>query len=93
MTNFMVRVELHYPTSDDYNTLHAAMEAAGFSRIVRGLDGNYYQLPSGMYLAQSRWDSSVTILDRAAAAATTTGKRHGVLVTEGESAWRGLPTV
>jgi hypothetical protein len=87
---FMIRVELHSATSDDYNTLHAAMEAAGFSRTVPASDGKHYYLPSGMYFLDSYAETAANVRDRADAAATTTGKSHGILVTEGASTWRGL---
>ncbi|XXX73969.1 hypothetical protein WMF30_40615 [Sorangium sp. So ce134] len=93
MTYFMIRIELHSATPDDYDTLHAAMEAAGFSRIVAGSDGKHYHLPSGMYFLGSYADTAATVRDRADAVAATTGKSRGVLVTGGGSAWIGLPVV
>ncbi|XXT16530.1 hypothetical protein WME94_40495 [Sorangium sp. So ce429] len=90
MYYFMTRIELHSATSDDYNTLHAAMEAAGFSRIVPADDGKHYHLPSGMYFLSSYADTEATVRDRANAVASATGKSREVLVTQGTSAWIGL---
>ncbi|WP_437827847.1 type V toxin-antitoxin system endoribonuclease antitoxin GhoS [Sorangium sp. So ce1153] len=93
MAYFMTRIELHSATPDDYNTLHAAMEAAGFSRIVPAADGKHYHLPSGMYFLDSYADTAATVRDRANAVAATTGKSREVLVTQGTSAWIGLTVV
>ena len=38
MANFLTRIELHDADSDDYTTLHAAMEAKGFRRTIIGGD-------------------------------------------------------
>jgi hypothetical protein len=46
---FLVRVELHKATDDDYDTLHDAMEARGFERSVQGSNGTWYQLPTAEY--------------------------------------------
>ena len=49
MSQFTVRVELHGAQWVDYETLHAAMERQGFSRVIKGPDGRTYQLPSAEY--------------------------------------------
>jgi len=36
MSSFTTRVELHGATYENYNTLHAAMERAGFKRYLVG---------------------------------------------------------
>ena len=89
MPNFTVRVELHQATWDDYETLHAAMERSGFSRLITSDDGKTYHLPLAEYNASGSLDSS-RVRDIAWAAAKTTGKKSSVLVTEGNRAWVGL---
>lgn len=89
MANFTVRVELHQANWADYETLHAAMEEKGFSRLITGSDGKTYHLPLAEYNASSDLDRS-KIRDIARTAATTTGKKNAVLVTEGARSWVGL---
>jgi hypothetical protein len=43
------RIELHDALWPDYDTLHAAMEHQGFSRLITGDDGRTYQLPWAEY--------------------------------------------
>jgi hypothetical protein len=92
MPFFMTRIELHHADEGDYNTLHAAMLDEGFSRQIRGDDGNTYHLPTAEY---HRGGGNLTIkgvLDAAERAARSTGCRYGVIVTEGTRArWNGLP--
>jgi hypothetical protein len=90
MANFTVRVELHDAAWADYETLHAAMEAKGFSRQIKSDDGKTYQLPLAEYNGSGNLDSS-GIRDIARAAANSTGKSNAVLVSEAPSrAWVGL---
>jgi hypothetical protein len=81
MAKFTTRVELHdAKTWEDYDKLHAAMEKKGFSRtIVFG--GITYQLPTAEY----NYVGEVTrdqVLELAKSAATATGHKFCVLVTE-----------
>jgi hypothetical protein len=90
MSKFTVRIELHDAKWDDYETLHAAMAEKGFSRFVTADDGQTYHLPWAEYSAVGDL-TSAQVRDIAQAAAATTGKRHGVLVTESNGrAWAGL---
>ncbi|HEY1210093.1 MAG TPA: type V toxin-antitoxin system endoribonuclease antitoxin GhoS [Terracidiphilus sp.] len=90
MNQFTVRIELHEAQWADYNTLHAAMERQGFSRLITGDDGRAYQLPWAEYYGTANL-SSIEIRDIAHNVANTTGKTNSVLVTEGTSlAWWGL---
>lgn len=93
MTQFTVRVELHRANQDDYDALHAAMEGEGFSRQIKSSDGTRYHLPMAEYNRTSR-KTRQEILDSAAAAADTTGKKYGIVVTESAGrSWRGLKEV
>lgn len=90
MDTFTVRIELHDPDDGDYDTLHDAMEAIGFSRTITGDDGIEYHLPHAEYIITSNYTAQ-RILNRAKKAARTTGCLHGVLVTESISiSWFGL---
>jgi hypothetical protein len=91
MAQFTVRVELHDAQWTNYNTLHAAMERQGFSRLIRGDDGHIYQLPWAEYDREANL-TSVQILGIAQNAANATGRRNSILVTEVKNrAWSGLP--
>ena len=93
MANFTVRVELHQATWDDYETLHAAMEAKGFSRQITSNDGKTYQLPLAEYNGTGNLNAE-RVRDIARAAANSTGKHNAVLVSETPArAWIGLEQV
>ena len=90
MASFLVRVELHNATWDDYERLHSEMGNRGFSREVTGDNGQIYQLPTAEYVTHSASGlENVRVL--AAKAAHTTGRKYGVIVAEySRSAWVGL---
>ena len=91
MSNFTIRVELHGANYSDYETLHAAMNQAGFSRTITGDNGRVYQLPEAMY-TMSTVASAESVRTLASGAAQRTGKTFAVLVTTaGPIAWVGLP--
>ncbi len=46
---YTTRVELHYATDDDYESLHDAMAREGFSRQITSNDGVTYHLPTAEY--------------------------------------------
>lgn len=48
MTNYTVRVELHYADNDDYESLHEEMSGVGFRRTI-SIDGVKWELPSAEY--------------------------------------------
>jgi hypothetical protein len=90
MASFTVRIELHHATWDDYNALHAAMEHRGFSRLVKADDGRTFHLPWAEYNGTGAL-TCAQIRDIAQEAASETGKKNSVLVTEVASrAWSGL---
>jgi Endoribonuclease GhoS len=93
MAQFTVRVELHRANQDDYDSLHSAMEEEGFSRQIKSSDGTRYYLPTAEYTCTSS-KTRGEILDSAAAAATTTGKKWEIIVTESAGrSWQGLKEV
>ena len=93
MSQFTVRIELHEAQWTDYETLHAAMENRGFSRLITSDDGRRYQLPWAEYNGTANLTSS-QVRDIALDAAKTTGKSNAVLVTEAMGrAWSGLTQV
>jgi hypothetical protein len=90
MSKFLVRVELHGGTWDDYETLHAEMAERGFSREVTGGNGRAYQLPTAEYVIHTD-EGLEDVRALAAQAAQTTGRKFGVIVAEySRSAWVGL---
>jgi hypothetical protein len=90
MAQFTVRVELHRANQDDYDALHSAMEEEGFTRQIKSSDGTRYQLPTAEYNRSSN-KTKQEIRDSAAAAASTTGKKYAILVTQSAGrSWEGL---
>jgi Endoribonuclease GhoS len=91
MSIFTIRVELHGANYNDYQTLHAAMQQAGFSRTIKGDNGRVYHLPEAEYTI-STVANAESVRTLASGAAQRTGKQFAVLVTTaGEIAWVGLP--
>ena len=90
MAQFTIRIELHDAQWSEYDTLHAAMERQGFSRLITGDDGRTYQLPWAEYDGTSNL-TSVQVLGAAQTAANSTCRKNSVLVTEAKNrAWSGL---
>ena len=90
MASFTIRVELHYASEADYQTLHSAMERAGFSRFITSDDGITYHLPLAEYNREGNLTRS-QVLASARTAADTTRKTYAVLVSETSGrTWVGL---
>lgn len=85
MASFTVRIELHGATGEDYNRLHAAMEAAGYQRYVAGVtqDGKsgHWALPTAEYDYSSS-ASAYAVRDHAKAIADTIKPESWCLVTQ-----------
>lgn len=94
MASVTARVELHQATYTDYNTLHAAMQVEGFSRVVVASDSTRWQLPPGEYV-HPNVSSPSDGRDRAAKAATNTGRQFSIFVAGWDGSWAGnyLPQV
>ncbi|MBS4088699.1 hypothetical protein [Pseudomonas rustica] len=56
MANYMVRVELFGASPEDYERLHARMDALGIERELTFSDGSKRQMPSGTYFGPSSFD-------------------------------------
>lgn len=94
MANYIARVELHSATWNDYETLHVNMQRRGYYRVIKGSDGQWYQLPLGTYVTSNSNTSLQNALNQATAAANETGRSSSVIVADWNSAsWLGLPIV
>jgi hypothetical protein len=82
MSRFTVRVELRgNPTGDDYNVLHDAMKAEGFSRtIISEGTGVKLWLPNAEYNYNGERNKG-QILSMVKRAAAKTDKGYSILVT------------
>jgi hypothetical protein len=90
MAKYLVRVELHGATWDEYEALHVEMESRGFSREVMGGNGRNYQLPTAEYVIHTDLELE-EVRALAAAAARTTGRKFAIVAVEYfRSAWVGL---
>jgi len=93
MAKYLVRVELHRAGPDDYESLHSAMESAGFARTIKGDDGVEYHLPTAEYFCEGNY-SATGVRDAAQRAAATVWSSFSVIVAEGSTlAWAGLAAV
>ena len=93
MAHFTIRVVLHdNATWQDYTNLASNMAARGMTDVIVGNDGRHYKMPPAEY---THTGSATIEQVRTAAveAATKTGKRHAVLVTQGVRVWNGLERV
>jgi hypothetical protein len=81
MATYMTRVELHDAAEEDYEILHAAMEAEGFERTITGASGTMYHLPPAEYRRKTELVLS-DVLASAKRAATKTKKSFGAVVTQ-----------
>jgi hypothetical protein len=90
---FTTRVELHYASDEDYESLHEAMKREAFSREITSNDGVTYHLPTAEYNYEGNRTGS-EVLDAAKRAANTTRLKYAVLVTESDGrTWSGLQRV
>jgi hypothetical protein len=87
--NILVRVELHgasYP--GNYNTLHIAMERAGFTRSIVADNGRAYDLPTAEYTMYGASGVSQAF-NLAKGAANSTGY-NSTVVAVSFTAWQGF---
>lgn len=90
MALFTTRVQLNgNPGEEDYESLHAAMKAKGFSRFVKSDDGKRYHMPHAEYTRMGDLTRSQVLQDANAATAGV-WRDYQVLVTEGSKSWYGL---
>ncbi len=84
MNTFTTRVELHNTndgTSEEYVTLHQAMQEQGFTRTIRSTENVESHLPPAEYNFSGDFTKEA-VLAKARIAASRTGKSHSILVTE-----------
>lgn len=90
MASFTTRVELQDASSEEYEVLHGAMEAKGFSRTIASNEGTEYYLPDAEYNLVGDFQKS-DILAMAKQAVDAVGKSARVLVTESAGrSWSNL---
>jgi hypothetical protein len=85
MKAFTVRVELHKAGNIEsfYETLHAEMKTAGFSKTI-SKNGQKLKLPTAEYNLEGNFEPKV-VLEKAKTAAGKVGLEFSVLVTPTES--------
>ncbi len=90
MSKFIVRVEMHNATGQDYSSLHEAMRLAGYYGLIAGSDGHFYELPGGEY--QTTSTASVTaVMEAAYNIAARIRPNPSVIASEySAAAWKGL---
>jgi hypothetical protein len=78
---FLIRIELHNAKwPDDYESLHAAMEKAGFStRVTHG--GKTLHLPTAEYVINSD-QTTAQLLEKAKGAAATTKRNFCAIIVK-----------
>lgn len=89
MARFTTRVELHGARPEDYDTLHARMEAQGFTRTIATDQGVAYKLPTAEYNLEGNATTD-QVLDKAKAAAGQVRSTFSILVTASIRTWFGL---
>lgn len=99
MANFTIRIVLHKDDknyepldSETYDVLHQAMEDKGFSRTITGDNGTEYHLPPAEYFKSGNFTIE-QVRTSASNAASNTGKKYSILVTQGRQAWQNLEKV
>lgn len=90
MARFTVRVELHDAEWRHYETLYENMANQGFSDVITTDQGGKVKMPPGEYnyIGEVAKDE---VLAKAERAATGTGKKYSVLVTQSAGRiWKNL---
>ncbi|WP_175785468.1 hypothetical protein [Burkholderia ambifaria] len=86
MADYLVRVELHGASDDEYEVLHVQMASFGFYRTIQSTTGPSYPLPTGTYWGQSEYGGSA-VIDFANAACNAVGKPRSIVATESMETW------
>lgn len=94
MENFTVRVELHDAESSDYDALHKAMQAQGFSKTITDSEsGKVFELPTAEYNYSSN-ETRADVAKKAKAIADKIKAESSVLVTQSNGRyWLSLKKV
>ena len=94
MAQFIIRVELQRATGEDYSRLHSAMDQSGFSRTIRGADGNTYVLPTGEFERAGEDLTGDQVHSDAWRTVASVSQRFSILITEAARiTWSGLTQV
>ena len=87
MSQFFSRVELQgYPTEDQYQRLHNAMDRIGFKRTIVGSDGRAYKLPTGTYYKPVSFSSVAQERDSVRTVANSISVSNLVLTVDSKDA-------
>ncbi len=90
MAKFTTRIELHGASRSDYDELHSAMENEDFTRTITSSSGTVYDMPWAEYNYDGN-RSLQQVSDAGKRAASTTGYKFAILVTESAGRkWDGL---
>jgi len=90
MASFTVRIVLHDADWDDYNRLYEEMGKEGFTDEISSDDGITYEMPDGEYNISGTLIRS-GVLAKAKSAASKTGRKYAVFVTQSSGrTWYGL---
>jgi hypothetical protein len=88
MADFFARVELHGATwPEDYEKLHALLDAHGFSNCVTAKDGKSWRLPTGTYWSTNRIDDVDRVAKAVKQCADSTGYKNEILVVK-DTGWQ-----
>jgi hypothetical protein len=90
MSSYTIRVELHDAIWQNYTSMAADLATKGITDLITADDGTHYKLSPAEYnyVGPGSLDD---VFNTVTAAATKTGKRHAVFVTEAQRRkWQGL---
>lgn len=93
MASFTVRIVLYDANWDDYKRLYEEMGKEGFTDEISSDDGITYEMPDGEYIISGTLTRS-DVLAKAKSAASKTGRKYAVFVTQSSGqTWYGLKKV
>ena len=93
MKSYTVRIELQNSVLGDYESLHTAMESAGFRKFIISDQGTKYKLPNGEYNISGNFDRAA-ILSLAKNTVASINKNAEILVTESNGrTWANLKVI
>jgi hypothetical protein len=87
MSQYFARVELQgYPTEDQYQRLHNAMDNIGFKRMLIGNDRRTYKLPTATYYKPVSFSAVAQERDSVRTVANNISTNNLVLVIDAKDA-------
>ncbi|MBA4012641.1 MAG: hypothetical protein C0481_12300 [Phenylobacterium sp.] len=88
MVGFIVRIEMHAASYDEYEALHEAMRDVGFYKYIVSDDGRVFHLPDAEYYGLS-YGPHTDVRDRMMLVADSVKPGSFVLVTQSDGiAWK-----